>query len=447
MKKKSYLLLLLFPVITAGSYKNQKEKEMYIPVKIGNVPNENDYKNPKSQFNYQHSADSENIVLLWDKVFGENPLAVEEANFRFDPKAVLEEGNRFYEYFVNKLKFVDKGKSFTDKYKMLLYIYKDDKTTAYGWGEDKVGIMWFRPCRLQKYPYCTLAHELGHSFQYMVGADGAWGYANPPEGAVGQAIHEMTSQWMLWQVYPEWTTIENYHLKQFMQKTHFALMHETNQYHSPYVLEYWSNKHGLDIISRIWKQAKKDEDVVSVYKRITNTDQEKFNAEIYDAATRFITWDLPRIEKVNRPYANTHSCKLDAIGNHWYQIAENRCPQNYGYNGIRLNIPAKGGKISLQFKGMAGSDGFRAIETDKAGWRYGFLAVKENGTRVYGKMHSKPNGNISFDIPKDTKFLWFVVTGAPTQHWEHLFDNKEENDEQWPYRIKLTGTTLHESVL
>lgn len=448
MKRKTYWLICpLLLLSTAGIAQNRLEKEVHLPAKVGNVPDGNDYSNPQSSFNHQHSAQSKHLAIFWDKAIGKNPTETEETNFRFDPQAALAEGDRFYDYFVNQLKFADKGNSFTDKYKMLLYVFKDDHKSAYGWGTDNVGIMWFRPCRMQEYPYCALAHELSHSFQYMVGADGTWGYSSTPNGAKGQAIHEMTSQWMLWQVYPEWTTIENYHLKQFMQKTHFALMHETNQYHSPYMLEYWSNKHGLDIISRIWKQARKEEDAVSVYKRITNTSQEKFNAEIYDAATRFITWDLPRIEKVNRPYANTHSCLLKATSDGWYQIAADRCPQNYGYNGIRLQVPSQSKQVMLQFKGVAGAKGFRAIKTDKAGWRYGFLAVKENGKRVYGKMHSQPNGNVTFDIPKDTKHLWLVVTGAPTEHWGHLFDNEEENDEQWPYQIKLTGTSIDESFI
>ena len=33
------------------------------------------------------------------------------------------------------------------------------------------------------------------------------------------------------------------------------------------------------------------------------------------------------------------------------------------------------------------------------GWRYGFAALLEDGTRVYSEMHSKSEGEIAFDIP------------------------------------------------
>lgn len=49
----------------------------------------------------------------------------------------------------------------------------------------------------------------------------------------------MTSQWMLWQVNPEWITDEKYHWDAFMKLTHKAYLHLENIYHSPYVLEYW----------------------------------------------------------------------------------------------------------------------------------------------------------------------------------------------------------------
>lgn len=108
--------------------------------------------------------------------------------------------------------------------------------------------------------FAAVAHELGHSFQAMVAADGNWGFGTTPAGSNGQAIWEMTSQYMLWQFYPEWITFENYHLQTFMVNTHKAFMHEDNRYSSPFVLEYWSDKHGIDFIGKLWREAKAGED-------------------------------------------------------------------------------------------------------------------------------------------------------------------------------------------
>jgi hypothetical protein len=178
------------------------------------------------------------------------------------------------------------------------------------------------------------------------------------------------------------------------------------------------------------------------YKRLNSVDQGKFNDEIFDAACRFITWDMKRIKQVAKQYANQHFSKLDSIGDGWYKIAESKCPQNYGYNGIKLSVPKEGTVVSLNFKGIAGVEGYRAINIEKAGWRYGLLAVKEDGSRVYGKMYSDSNGVAQFKVPIGTRFLWLVVSGAPTEHWTHKVDNKDETDEQWPYQIKFSGTSI-----
>jgi hypothetical protein len=418
-------------------------KELYIPAKIWNVPKDNDFKNDTSEFCFKRMKESENIALFWSKKFGDDPLANPEASQRFSPENILNEGERIYEFYVDNLKFVEKGNSITDRYKCLIFIISSKGGTAFGGGEEnKIGIFWAPPGRMSKAPFGALAHEMGHSFQYLLNADKTKGEPRSRGGGGGPAFAEMTSQYMLWQVYPDWMTFENYHLADFMKQTHYAFLHEKNMYHSPYVLEYWSDKHGADFIGKMWREGLAGEDPVMTYKRLTSVDQESFNNEIFDAAQRFITWDMKRIEQVAAKYANQHFSKLDSIGDGWYKISESNCPQNYGYNGIKLTVPKPGKIVKLEFKGIAGAEGYRAISTEKAGWRYGFLAVKEDGSRVYGKMYSEATGKASFKVPEDTRFLWLVVSGAPAEHWIHKTDGDEKNDEQWPYRIKLSGTSL-----
>ena len=74
----------------------------------------------------------------------------------------------------------------------------------------------------------------------------------------------MAAQYTLWQVLPEWMTFENYHLGGFMKKTHYAFLHPTNMYHSPYVLEYWSQKHGKPFHGRMMRGARRSEGSITV---------------------------------------------------------------------------------------------------------------------------------------------------------------------------------------
>ena len=188
---------------------------------------------PDGRFGYDCMAESDNLVIFWERSFGKEPAVNMDESKRFYPNEILSEGERYYRYFVDKLKNVQKGKSYTDKYKKIIWMYDDNEKTVYGGAHDNVGMTWFRPCRINGYPYCTLAHELGHSFQFMVEADGGNGFP-------GTTLYEYTSQWMLWQVHPDWVTIENYHLNNYMKQTHYTLFHKTNQYCAPQFMEYWS---------------------------------------------------------------------------------------------------------------------------------------------------------------------------------------------------------------
>jgi len=176
---------------------------------------------------------------------------------------------------------------------------------------------------------------------------------------------------------------------------------------------------------------------------------------------------------------------MDAKDGGWYQIDETKCPQNYGYNAIKLKVPAVGTQVDLTFKGIAGAEGFRSVQVEKAGWRYGFLASKEDGSRTYGEVYSKKEGTGQFVVPPGTKYLWLVVMGAPTEYFGRPAGRGRggppatatapgggpatapgrgaaaaggrggagrgpapaPQDEQWPYQIKLTGTSVDEAML
>ena len=38
--------------------------------------------------------------------------------------------------------------------------------------------------------------------------------------------------------------------------------------------------------------------------------------------------------------------------------------------------------------------------------------------------------------------MWLVVSGAPQEHWHHVWDDSTYNDEQWPYQVKFSNTNL-----
>jgi len=68
--------------------------------------------------------------------------------------------------------------------------------------------------------------------------------------------------------------------------------------------------------------------------------------------------------------------------------------------------------------------------------------VLDNEARVYGDINSGIQNTLSFDVPENTRRLWFVVTGAPTDYSPHAWDDDNSNDARWPYELRLTNTTI-----
>ena len=311
--------------------------------------------------------------------------------------------------------------------------------TAYGGTYDnKIGAFWAAPNRLQDEKLNAVAHELGHSFQLQIIADGqgeAWG---------GNGIYEMASQWMLWQVNPDWMKDENYHWVAFKELTHKAFLHVDNIYHSPYVLEYWGVKHGLPIIAEMFRQGLKGEDPVITYKRMNEMTQEQFNDEMMDVYLHLVNLDYDRVYDLTRQWANSFApfkANLKEDGNGWLQVVKEACPENYGFNVIKLKVPEAGQIVKVDFKGLSEATGYNIINADKAGWRYGFVGVTTEGKSVLGTVGRDAEGQISFTTPSDVKlsYLWLVVMGAPTEHW---MNSSTEVDAQWPYKIKISGTDI-----
>ncbi len=418
-------------------------KAIFIPKDLQSM----DLQDPESKWSYHRMACTDNFVVFWEKGFGSdlaNPPALEGKPMKVDLPNLLDKLERFYQYFRDTLQFVKPG-SKSEQYRMMVMINYSLEGTAYGGDYDQtIGALWVAPNRIQDYKLNCIAHELGHSFQAQIMCDGegeAWG---------GTGFFEMASQWMLWQVNPLWMTDEEYHWVDYMKQTHKAYLHFANIYHSPYVLEYWCEKRGLPVIAELFRQGKRGEDPVITYKRLGGLSQAAFCDEMFDACRHFINWDLTHAHREARSYANRYFTELDTLKGGWFRIAQTKCPENYGFNAIRIEVPAPGKTASVDFQGEAGLEGYASVQPDKAGWRYGFVAVTRSGQTIYGETAGSKQGKIRFTTPKGEliEHLWFVVMGAPEAHWMNPggWGKEPEPDAQWPYRFKVSGSQVIQTV-
>jgi hypothetical protein len=102
--------------------------------------------------------------------------------------------------------------------------------------------------------------------------------------------------------------------------------------------------------------------------------------------------------------------------------------------------------VKAHFTGLTDAAGYRYVNKNRAGWRYAFVAMSSDGTRTYGAVNADKEGTAELTVPEKCTNLFFVVMGAPTQHWSHPWTSGKAssdwsvNDEQWPYRVQFEET-------
>lgn len=455
MKKNKYILgafALLLGMASCTDYTEHDPYTVTYPIPDGKSlyrPREfsgQDWRNETFQYCYDRAAYTDNLAIFWESGFGKDlasPPSLEGTDMSVDLDNLKTQLEKFYKFYRDDLGFHTEG-SKADKYRMMVMLQYSLDGTAYGGTYDNtIGAFWAAPNRLKDSKLNTVAHELGHSFQLQLQADGAHGFDSTFGG-----IYEMTSQWMLWQINPNWIDDETYHWDAFKGLTHKAFLHGDNIYHSPYVLEYWSQKHGKDIMAKLWKAAQEYQDPVVVYQNVTGTSQQQFLDEMYDCYARLVNFDFDRVRDVTRKYANSFpSAKeyMNEIGDGWLQVDPSHCPENYGFNALKLEVPAAGSTVTVSFNNIMGDPNYTCDWWWCGSYRFGFVGVTESGKSIYGEIGTADfdnrNASVSFELPKNEQLahLWLVVTAGPKDgHWSLA----QLPLAQWPYQVKFNGTKL-----
>ena len=440
-----------------------------------------------SQWSWCRSAQSEHFFLFWGKEYGayglygqqaggENtsPKTLSESDAMYvDIDDLLAKAEEFYRVNIDELKFADtgKGKSNLDKYKMQIYLHHTTTWMAYGSGYDNViGALWINPATCKPVG-STIAHEIGHSFQYQVYADAiangapddfstGWRY----EIGQGCGFWEQCAQWQAYQSYCEqaFTTVN---FTEFVNNCHRHFTHEHQRYASYFLMWYWAYKHGVQEIGELWRESQKPEDPIETYQRKHGLSVEELNDELYDYAARCVSWDFP-VEATNLyegqmtgVTATVSDFGKDYVGKigwaseydsatGFYAVDVSRAPEATGFNHIRLNVPAEGKSISVRFEPLVGDARYHSVsDPSLAQWRVGFVALMQDGSREYSEPAVvREAADISYTVPSGCKKLYMVVAATPTQYMQHLWDEDDDNDEHWPYQVKFTGTDLFGNI-
>lgn len=413
--------------------------------------NPEDFENPSSNFNIYNMVSTSHVALLWDKKFGSDPKNA-TSPYNFDPEKAVTEAQKCYDYIIDELHFSNRTTSWATKNKFIVFVNYELGTSATGGGSDGVPIINVKPQSLPNYQngtYSILYHEMSHGFQFVAGWD------NPESGIKTDGtientshagIYEYTSQWTVMNRFTNFADLQNNRFNIYMNNTHLAFPHMSNEYNAPYLLQYWNEKHSNsnaqygEFISRLWKEYRKEDerDVIKTFKRITGLSQSDMMDEMWEAAAHNITWDLDLIRDDYDKYKNQHKTKLNRINAGEYQIDNNVCPQNYGYNAIKLDDYQPNTNIEIELKQVNNTE-LNVINPNLCDYRVGFMAYKSGGERIYSNPQKGNKLKTSFTVPDNTEFLWLIVLAGPSEHFWNIDYYKNSSYGYWPYTFTING--------
>ena len=437
----------------------------------------NDYTKDTNRWNFAHSRESEHFIVFWDRDFGDNPNSTSlPSAMRVNVDDLLQKAEQFYRTNIVRLGMatVGEGVSRLDKYKMSIYLIYQSEWKAEGAGNDNmIGTLWVNPSTCQPVG-STIAHEVGHCFQYQVACDWraqgksdymrrGWRYGFGSNASGGNAFWEQCAQWQAHQDYP--SECFNYQLSDWMSNYHRHLCHEWMRYASYWWQYQLVERHGYEAYGRLWRESVSPEDPLETYIRLfCGGSLDSLWADYYDYACRLVNYQFADIHPYVSASAKDYKVALNKSDDGAWQVAYASCPETAGVNIIRLNLPAAGTEVSADFVGLdpgtalLTADPALALkyEDDKSvsyavtryntagkvadkGWRYGFVAVVDDQIQR-SPMMSAAEGKATYTVPTGATSLAFVVIGAPKTYGRHAWDDNDNNDQQWPYKVRFGGT-------
>jgi len=472
---KTHLLTLTFIFAALNVF---AQKSLYIPIEWRNrtdtlIYSDND---PDCKYTWSktRSKESNNFIVYWDKKYGNTSPTNSASTYSVDIDDLLTKAEGFYAVNVNKLAFCNESNSNVSKYKMMILLNYTTEWVCFGGGyDDVIGALWLSPSTSKPVGH-SVAHEVGHSFQYQVYAD-LKGYAGFRTAiGSGSAFWEQTAQWQANQSYPDLKWDQSWSL--FKNTHNYAMTHEWHRYQSYWWHYYLTEENGIDFIGKLWRNdAHSGIDPNQALMNMNSMDVNALNLEFFHYAMKMATIDLDAAREEADNYIGTYRYDYISLGGRKHQVSYSSCPQSTGFNIIPLNVPTAGTTITTDFTSLANGaalpqgdsklyfdgDKFTAVNTNnynsvsnyaKRGFHLGYVALMNDGSRQYlyddetyctgSDANTEISSKVSCVVPEGVKRLYLVVSPAPSEYIQHKWDQEITNDDQWPYTVEFTNTNI-----
>ena len=151
-------------------------------------------------------------------------------------------------------------------------------------------------------------HDFTRAFRYGFGGNG------------GNGFWEQTAQWQAYESYPmEAFVSHNFNVYMDNHNRHICLMNGNVMQAISSIIIGYINMEKISLPK--YREAVSPEDPIEAYQRINQLSMDELNAEFYEAATRFVTWDLDDIRDIGKNFIGRHAYKFYTNEDGKYQVS------------------------------------------------------------------------------------------------------------------------------
>ena len=305
----------------------------------------------------------------------------------------------------------------------------------------------------------ALAHEFAHSMQFS-------SQGMRDSKFVGW-FWESHAEWMTHQMYPQQVGCSD----QLVNAPHLYYGSTRDRYGNWLFWEYIKDTFGYPAMNKIWTDSRKstdpkrsEESPLGALQRNMNWSVEQLNDQFGLWAMHNVTWDYKNGEVYRKHYGGYSNPQPQAVHRasllnrcdpqrNVYAIPDYRAPQRFGYNLVRLQLDPKNTsrRLTVRFQGIAqkvaGVERFShkfenepdAVPAPDAGWRWGLVAIKANGTPRYSPLQRGSAGQLSWVSDTTDTELWLVVVATPTKYQLIFWDQMYYTIYRYPWTVEVQG--------
>jgi uncharacterized repeat protein (TIGR02543 family) len=411
--------------------------------------------------------ESTNFVLYWGDKVGTDPSVYSDLTLRFVPRSIADTLEYIFKRYITDLKFINNAPTTNfGKYKIMIMIMNtwtssDPRLTGFAAASsfsNTIGAMFVHPQATKDGG--ALSHEFAHTLQMMMRiqenpgnqtAFAGYDWAGP--------FYEGHANYMRAMAYPQWADTDGT-LTRWIQTRHFMWSSNRHHYTNYHLLFYVQEKEGFDFTRRMWAESTYQEHPLQTIKRLKGFTQEQLNDYLWGYAQRQPAFDYPiqwngqitttknfgsKIREVHQYIKNymprytsrqfTLLTKVAGTTDQYY-TNDDWAPQDYGMNIIPLypTCTETQKKVTVKFKGHT------EVNPTQAGWRYGFVTTKSDGTvSRYSMMHAG-EGEATFTLDAATEAnIYLIVYSAPKVHVNYNMDVGYPKQRRYPYELKIVN--------